>query len=83
MNLLPFDCSVTNNFPRVYCPLKESLRDIFVIHCPDPTEKKIYSTQFGSRLEPPPPKKKPGISTAKYSVICVLVTIVNDPVPHG
>ena len=26
-----------------YCPLKESFRDIFVIHCP--AEKKIYSTQ--------------------------------------
>jgi len=32
---------MTNNFLCLfYCPLEESFRDIFVIHCPLPAEKK-------------------------------------------
>jgi len=34
INVHPFDCLMTRIISCVYCPLKESFREVFVIHCP-------------------------------------------------
>jgi len=46
---------MTNNFLCLLA-IKESFRDISVIHCH--SQKKIYSTQFGSRLAEFPQSQK-------------------------
>ena len=83
-----FSCDFRHKFASfwiiscVYCPWKESFHDIFVICCPG--RKKIWSTQFGSRLmeggnckffwggvPPPPPPEDVWNGHWEYSAVWV------------
>jgi len=65
----------------VYCPLKESIRDVFVIQCPG---QKRFRAQFGSRFWGEgvvsflgDPRKMPGNGSAVVALVSARAALNN------